>query len=83
MKIEFVKDTVIRDPKTREVVSSFKLGDIVDLSPDGAAYFIMQGEAIPSTVAKATASGEIAAIVAKAPTPVSLGSGDLTKIAQL
>lgn len=48
MKVKFTADEEIRDPKTCEVVSSFKKDQVVELSPGGAAYFFAKGSAEPA-----------------------------------
>ena len=49
MKVKFLRDREIRDPKTNAVVSEFKKGQVIDLTDAGAAYFIAAGDAEAST----------------------------------
>lgn len=45
MKVKFLKDCQLRDPKTLQVISSFKKNQICDLTVAGAQYFIAAGDA--------------------------------------
>lgn len=45
MKVKFIRDCEIRDPKTNTVTSAFKDGHVYDLTEAGAAHFIKAGEA--------------------------------------
>lgn len=47
MKVRFLEDETIRDPKSGEVISSFTKGQEIDLSPSGAAYFFARKSAEP------------------------------------
>lgn len=73
MKVKFTADEEIRDPKTGSVISSFKKGDEVELSPSGAAYFFAKGSAepvekkpaLPDTMSAETGSATAAETVEK------------------
>lgn len=51
MKVQFIRDCEIRDPKTRGIVSAFKKDEAVDLSEAGAAHFIANGDAVAADAA--------------------------------
>lgn len=55
MKVKFLRDCQIRDPKNNSVVSDFKKGQVCDLTADGGAYFIGAGDA-EAVVAEAVAA---------------------------
>lgn len=62
MKVKFLRDCQIRDPKTNAIVSDFKKDAVYDLTEAGAAHFIAEGDA-ESVVQEA------APAVAAAPSP--------------
>lgn len=45
MKVKFLRDCQIRDPKTYAVISDFKKDQVCDLTEAGAAHFIAAGDA--------------------------------------
>lgn len=79
MHVKFNEDHVILDPKTREVVSAFKEGQEIELSPDGAKYFIDLGVAVQ--IQPAAASAEVAPLDEAA--PLSVLSDDRRKAPRL